>query len=603
MRRVHDMPFGARVGPDGSVLFRLWAPAARGVEVVLEGGRLTLPMGRLADGWFELESSEAGPGARYRYRIDGDLWVPDPASRFQPEDVHGDSQVVDPGAFDWQDGGWRGRPWEEAVIYELHVGSFTPEGTFAGVEGHLDHLAALGVTAVELMPVADFPGAHDWGYDGVLPFAPDSRYGTPEDLKRLVQAAHARGLMVFLDVVYNHFGPEGNYLHAYAPPFFNPAHHTPWGPAINFDGPRCRTVRRFFVENALYWLTEYHLDGLRFDAVHAIVDESAPHILEDIAAAVRAGPGARRPIHLVLENDANQARYLARDDGRSRHYTAQWNDDIHHALHVLLTGEGDGYYQDYSDDPRRHLARCLTEGFAYQGAASPYRGGRPRGEPSRHLPPAAFVTFLQNHDQAGNRAFGERIAALAPAVAVRAATAVLLLAPAPPLLFMGQEWGASQPFPFFCDFEPNLAPAVTEGRRREFAAFPAFADPQARARIPDPCDPATFRAAVLDWSAAETPEGRGWIVFHRRLLALRGRMLAVLGPRPYARWQPLGTAGLMVTWRGAHGTATLLANLGEAPLDVVCSLHGQVLFATPEDAAASRRLPPWSAVWRLAEAA
>ncbi len=320
-----------------------------------------------------------GPGSCYRFRIDGGLRVSDPASRYNPADVHGPSQVIDPCEFDWEDEGWRGRPWSEAVIYELHVGTFTLAGTFAGVKDRLDYLVDLGVTAIELMPVADFPGARNWGYDGVLPFAPESSYGHPEELKDLVQTAHQKGLMVFLDVVYNHFGPEGNYLHIYTPQFFSKRHSTPWGAAINFDGPGSRVVRDFFIHNALYWLTEYHFDGLRLDAVHAILDGSDPDILLELAEAVHRGPGKERHLHLVLENDQNAAHYF------DRGYRAQWNDDIHHALHVLLTGETDGYYQDYADRPVGYIGRCLTEGFAYQGEPSSYRGGVPRGELSRDL--------------------------------------------------------------------------------------------------------------------------------------------------------------------------------------------------------------------------
>src|SRR6056297_327087 len=309
------MPFGAEVQDDGSVRFALWAPGARQVELALEEGATAalLPLIAEPDGWFLLATDGAGPGSRYRFRIDGDLRVPDPASRYQPGDVHGPSEVVDPHAFEWRDDGWRGRPWEETVVYELHVGAFSAAGSFAAVAGRLDHLVELGVTAVELMPVAAFPGARNWGYDGVLPFAPDGSYGRPEALKSLVQEAHARGLMVFLDVVYNHFGPEGNYLHAYAPAFCTGRHHAPWGAAINFDGPDSATVRKYFDHNALYWLEEYHLDGLRLDAVHAIMDDSAPDVLEELAAAVAAGPGRERHVHLVLENDDNAARYLDRD--------------------------------------------------------------------------------------------------------------------------------------------------------------------------------------------------------------------------------------------------------------------------------------------------
>ncbi|MGH8600654.1 MAG: alpha-amylase family glycosyl hydrolase, partial [Burkholderiales bacterium] len=349
MRLRHSMPFGAQLQDDGDVRFRLWAPAARQVDLYLEdeAAHRFLPMAALPApdaGWFALTTPQAAGGSRYRFRIDGGQLVPDPASRWQPRDVHGASEVIDALAWDWDDGGWHGRPWHEAVFYELHVGAFTPDGTFAGVGARLDHLAALGVTAIELMPVADFPGARNWGYDGVLPFAPDGRYGRPDALKQLVAAAHARGLMMFIDVVYNHFGPDGNYLHLYAPQFFTDRHHTPWGNAINFDGQQSRTVRGFFIHNALYWLEEYRFDGLRLDAVHAIVDESEPDILTELSAAVRDGPGRERQIHLVLENDANEARYVARDDhGSPCAYSAQWNDDVHHALHVIATGEHGGY--------------------------------------------------------------------------------------------------------------------------------------------------------------------------------------------------------------------------------------------------------------------
>ena len=524
LRTRHVMPFGAEARPGQATRFRLWAPAAARVDLVLasDAARAELPMAPIDGGWYECVT-EAPAGTRYGYRIDGGIIVPDPASRANPEDVHAASQVVDPQAFEWQDAQWRGRPWEQAVLYELHLGTFTPQGTFAAAIERLDDLAALGVTALELMPVADFPGRRNWGYDGVLPFAPDASYGAPDDFKRLVQAAHARGLMVLLDVVYNHFGPEGNYLHLYAPQFFNAAHHTPWGAAINFDGPDNRTVRDFFVHNALYWVEEFRLDGLRLDAVHAIRDASDPDIVVEIGRALAEGPGRTREVHLVLENDANQARYLARaaQTGRPLCATAQWNDDAHHALHVLATGEADGYYADYADAPLARLGRALVEGFVYQGEPSPFRGGAPRGEPSAHLPAAAFVNFLQTHDQVGNRAFGERVAALAPEPRARAALACLALSPQVPMLFMGEEFAASTPFLFFCDFGPELAEAVSRGRREEFAQFAAFHDPAARARIPDPNDAATFEASRLRWEERERAPHRGQLELTARLLALR----------------------------------------------------------------------------------
>ena len=598
------MPFGAECEGDGAgTRFRLWAPGARQVDLWLEDQKAALPMPLDAAGWAELTVASAGPGTRYRFRIDADLLVPDPASRYQPEDVHGPSEVIAPPAHAWSDAGWRGVEPERLVCYELHVGTFTREGTFAAAEKRLDHLAALGVTAVELMPLADFPGRWGWGYDGVLPFAPDASYGRPEDLKRLVDACHARGLAVLLDVVYNHFGPEGNYLHRYAPDFGSPRHRTPWGDGINFDGPRSAVVRQWVVHNALYWLEEFHLDGLRLDAVHAIIDDSRPHILEELAAAVDAA-ALGRPIHLVLENEANSARRLAR--GARPHFTAQWNDDLHHVLHVLLTGERDGYYADYFP-ALPLLGRCLTEGFAYQGDWSSYRGHE-RGEGSRELPPTAFVGFLQNHDQIGNRALGERITALAPDAAVRAATAVLLLAPATPLLFMGQEWGAREPFLFFSDLGPELAAAVSEGRRREFARFPQFADPVARARIPDPQAEATRDRSTLDWDALGLPRHAEWLAFHRSLLAIRGAEIAPLlagEPVPRARWRPRGPTALEAEWVfPGDRVLTLVANLGPAPATIRPSLvpaAARRLYASnmPPDPAAPP--PAWSVGWSLRE--
>jgi maltooligosyltrehalose trehalohydrolase len=609
MIRRHSMPFGAEILEDGRVRFRLWAPAAQQVELCLARGSADefLSMQPEADGWFQT-IVEAAPGARYRYRINGDVQVPDPAARFQPEDVHGRSAVVDPTAWHWADGDWRGRPWEEVVLYELHVGTFTPQGTFAGVKERLDHLVDLGVTAVELMPVSECPGARNWGYDGALPFAPEARYGSPADLKDLIQTAHAKGLMVFLDVVYNHFGPEGNYLHAYAPQFFTDRHETPWGAAINFDGPDSAWVRQFFIHNALYWLEEYHFDGLRLDAVHAILDDSERHILVELAEAVRKGPGRERQVHLVLENDANESRFLEREeDATARWYEAQWNDDIHHCLHVLCTGDTSGYYVDFSEQPERLLGRCLTEGFAFQGERSAYRHGVARGEPSAHLPPVAFVSFLQNHDQVGNRAFGERIAQLAAPPAVHAATAVLLLAPSPPLLFMGQEWGSVQPFLFFCDFGPDLAASVTEGRRREFERFPAFSDPAARERIPDPADHGTFGRSVLNWADHEKPEHRLWLDIHRRLLDLRRREII-----PRLTGMPAGSGDLDLLGRGAIAASWimgdgaklgLVANLGGEDVRGAPRPPGELLYATDElltSGVEAGLLPAWTVGWYLA---
>ncbi|WP_218068281.1 malto-oligosyltrehalose trehalohydrolase [Candidatus Thiosymbion oneisti] len=611
MHSVHPMPFGAQVQADGRVRFRLWAPAATRVELCLEEdtGESILPLIGEPGGWFGLVTDRATAGSRYRYCIDGGLRVPDPASRFQPDDVHGPSQVIDPRSWRWTDADWYGRPWEEAVVYELHVGAFSPQGSFAAVTRCLDYLAELGVTAIELMPIADFHGARNWGYDGVLPFAPDSSYGRPEDLKALIQSAHRKGLMVLLDVVYNHFGPEGNFLHQYAPQFFTARHHTPWGTAINFDGPGSETVRRFFIHNALYWLEEYRFDGLRLDAVDAIRDDSTPDFLAELAATVRQGPGRERHVHPILENDDNAAHYLLRDrNGRPRQYTAQWNDDLQHALHILLTGEADGCYGDFKDRPVWYLGRCLAQGFGYQGEPSAYCGGAKRGEPSRALPPVAFVSFLQNHDQAGNRPFGERIHCLTDPERLRAAIALVLLAPAPPLLFMGEEFAAAQPFQFFCDFGPELAAAVAAGRRRGFACFEGFAQRLEHRAPPDPNDPNTFDRSKLDWGCLNGAPHADWLGFYRNLLTLRHNQIIprLAGMEGNAGdFRQIKEQGLRIVWCLGDGSIlTLLANLDASSLPVTATdlPVGKPLYTYPPGLtidSATDRLPPWCVVWFL----
>jgi malto-oligosyltrehalose trehalohydrolase len=590
------MPFGAELRDDG-VAFRLWAPSRTRAAVIVDGTEHA--MEPRTGGWFERTLPGAGAGARYAFAFpDDELHVPDPASRFQPDGVHGASLVVDPRAYRWRETAWHGRPWHETVLYELHVGTFTPAGTYRAAIERLDDLAALGVTAIELMPLAQPAGERNWGYDGTLPFAPQHAYGSQDDLKAFIDAAHARRLCVFLDVVYNHFGPDGNYLHAFARPVFTERHHTPWGAAINVDGEDSGTVRDLFVHNALYWLHEYQFDGLRLDAVHEIRDDSPRPFLREFAGRVRAQVEPSRHVHLVVENDANQAHLLL------EHFDAQWNDDAHHALHVLVTGEHFGYYRDYAGEPVRLLGRALAEGFAYQGEASAHRGGASRGEPSASVPSSAFVDFLQNHDQIGNRALGERIGALASAAAVRAATAVLLLAPAIPLLFMGEEWAASTPFLFFSDFDGELGRAVTEGRRREFAGWPGFEGPAA-ARIPDPQDPATMRASVLRWEERRSDAHAETLALHCELLALRH---AVLVPRLADEahgvgYDVLGPTALRVGWRLDDGARwTVVANLGDAPVRASYDVPGVRLFALGEVTAQSDGgvLEPWSVGWFLA---
>jgi malto-oligosyltrehalose trehalohydrolase len=593
MRRHHELPFGAELTA-ADVRFRLWAPRAREVTLLLEDQRpRSLPMVAEADGWFSVTTAEARPGSRYRYRVDGADY-PDPASRHQPDGVHGASEVIDPGAYKWRDAKWQGRARHELVIYELHIGAFSQTGDFTGAIGHLDHLVELGITAIELMPIAEFPGRRNWGYDGAQWFAPSSNYGRPEELKALVDACHARGIAVLLDVVYNHFGPEGNYLHAIAPDFFTERHHTPWGAAINYAGPRRRPVRDFVLHNALYWLEEFHLDGLRFDAVHAIFDDSKPDIVTELAETIRRHVTGRE-VHLILENDHNEARRLVRD------YTAQWNDDVHHALHVLVTGEDRGYYGDYADRPIEHLGRALASGFAYQGEPSAHRHGQRRGEPSGHLPTTSFVSFLQNHDQIGNTPFGSRIGMVAAEPVVHAAIAIELLSPQIPLLFMGEEWGSRRPFPFFCDFAPPLDEAVREGRRREFAHYPEFADPEAQQRIPDPTVEATFAMARLDWSECREPAHARWLDRYRRLLAIRRRKIVrrLDGIHPGGTYRVLGPASVRVDWPLGDGSRlVLLANFADAPVPLAEPLdQGRMIYcsaAPPGDA-----LMPHSAAFYL----
>jgi maltooligosyltrehalose trehalohydrolase len=571
----------------GRTRFRLWAPSASTVEVEAAGlGRA--PMSAGDDGWFETELS-CGAGTEYRYvvttQFGGAATIPDPASRAQNGDIGGASLVVDHARYVWQYPHWRGRPWHETVLYELHVGLL---GGFDGVRARLPELEALGVTAIELMPIAEFPADRNWGYDGVLPFAPEASYGAPDQLKALVDAAHGLGMMVFLDVVYNHFGPDGNYLNSYAAPFFRDDLHTPWGVAIDFRHPE---VRDFFTANALYWLRQYRFDGLRFDAVHAIGEEDwLPEMAQRVRAALRAedgGADAPRHVHLVLENDNNCAALLQEDDMREDGFTAQWNDDWHHAMHVLLTGEHAGYYQDYAHRPAEMLARSLMQGFVYQGEPSSTRDGRARGQPSAHLPPTAFVDFLQNHDQIGNRAFGERLTVLANPHALRVAQALLLLSPHIPLLFMGEEYGATQPFLYFTSHaDHSLAAAVRDGRRKEFARFPEFADETARERIPDPNDASAFMASIPQAIAdpVET-DGFSWLEWTAALLKLRHSHIVPRLPGCRAlEAAVIGPAAVCARWRMGDGvTLGMVINLGETDAglaldDAIMPAGADVLF-------------------------
>lgn len=580
--------FGPRIN-NGSVSFRLFAPAARRVDLVLDRA---LPMQRRDDGWYVLDVPGLNGGTLYKFRIDGELDVPDPASDFQPDDVFGPSEVIDHRAYAWRAGHWRGRPWQDAVFLESHVGTFTPGGTYRAMIDRLDHLVETGITALELMPLADFAGARNWGYDGVLLYAPDSAYGRPDDLRALIDEAHLRGLMVFLDVVYNHFGPEGNYLGRYAPSFFTEA-HTPWGSAIDYRVPE---VRAFAIENALHWLNDYRFDGLRFDAANHIVGlhDEIP-LLHELSAAVGDLAGETgRHIHLVLENGDNSASMLDSTENPPRgKYRAQWNDDYHHVWHVMLTGESAGYYGDYQDHPRGRLARALGSGFIYQGEHAPFWGGVPRGEPSGHLAPNAFVNFLQNHDQIGNRALGDRLDSIAAPETIAAALTVTLLTPMVPMLFMGEEWGSRRPFPFFCDFEGGLADAVRKGRRIEYQwAYAKFGD-----EVPDPLAVETFRSAVLDWDSRHQSPGKERLALVRALLAIRHKDIVPRLPGAVFGAAHAGADGLLTAhWIMGDGSRLqLIVNLSPAEIAAPGRREATPIWG----GAVADRLPPWSVYWSL----
>jgi maltooligosyltrehalose trehalohydrolase len=509
--------FGAVCLADG-VRFRVHAPAASRVDLVLEGPldgeRLML---RGNDGMWELHVPDGGPGQRYRIRLDGADPLPDPASRFQPLGVHEASEVVDPAAFRWTDSGWTLADPRTLVVYELHVGTFTAAGTFDGVRSRLPYLRELGVTAIELMPIADFAGGRNWGYDGVALFAPSRAYGRPDDLRALVDAAHEHGVAVILDVVYNHLGPEGAYLPRFNPRYFAGRAETPWGPAVNLDGDGCAAVRDFIVDNAVHWLREYHVDGLRLDATHALADTNRPHFLGEFARRVRAAAG--RPILLHAEDHRNLAE-IVRDDGpEDWGFDAVWADDFHHIIRRMTAGDEHGYYADFGGTTQE-LERTIRQGWLYTGEHSRHMK-MPRGTDPGRIAMRRFIVCVQNHDQIGNRALGERLHHQVDAATWKAVSFLLLVAPMTPLLFMGQEWGASTPFTFFTDMEEGLGRMITAGRRREFEAFPQFSDPAVIESIPDPQSPDTFTASRLCWNEQLDAPHAATLSLYRRLLALR----------------------------------------------------------------------------------
>jgi maltooligosyltrehalose trehalohydrolase len=568
----------------GSQRVAVWAPGRRSVEVVLADGSRQPMRPTDPDGWWET-SLPADHGARYRFTLDGGPERPDPRSAWQPEGVDGPSALVDHNRFAWGDGAWRGAVLAGSVIYECHIGTFTPEGTFDAAIHRLDHLVELGVGALELMPVAEFPGRRGWGYDGVALWAPHHAYGGPDGLKRLVDAAHARGLAVVLDVVYNHLGPAGNHLGEFGP-YFTDRYTTPWGAALNVDGPGSDEVRRFVVDNACMWLEDYHLDGLRLDAVHAIVDQSAYHLLEELADAVAAlAARTGRARWLIAESDRNDPRLVRPVAAGGYGLDAVWSDEFHHALHAVLTGERDGYYADFGS--LAHLAAAIDGAWVYGRHYSPFRG-RHHGRPAGDLDGRHVVVCLQNHDQIGNRARGERIGTLVGPGRLAIGAAVLLSSRYVPMLFQGEEWGASTPWQYFTDHhDPELAAAVRDGRRREFAAFGW--DP---AQIPDPQDPATSAASTLDWAEAERPGHRELLAWYRRLLALRRELPELAdGRRSSTSVRYSDADGWLIVERGA---VTVAANLGPAAAELDVRPGGALLAAWGEVRSEDGRvrLPP-----------
>jgi maltooligosyltrehalose trehalohydrolase len=512
-----EIRLGAVLQGEGTCRFYVWAPFARHVDVhLLSSQEIVKPLERLAKGYHEGSFSGVEVGRLYMYRLDGEKERPDPASRYQPQGVHGPSEVTD-SRFAWEDGGWSGVPLKDYVIYELHVGAYTPEGNFEAIIPHLDRLKGLGVTAIELMPVAQFPGARNWGYDGVYPFAVQNSYGGPQSLKRLVNACHLQGLAVVLDVVYNHPGPEGNYLWDFGP-YFTDRYRTLWGSSINFDGPHSDEVRRFFVDNALYWVRDFHVDALRLDAVHAILDFSAKPFLQELAAAVHEEADALgRRIFVMPESALNDAKVIRSPQLGGYGLDAQWNDDFHHALRTLVTGDRSGYYVDFGRT--EHLAKALREGYVYSGQYSVFRE-RKHGNSSRDIPAHRFIVFSQNHDQVGNRMLGERLSQFASFEALKLVAGCVILSPHIPLLFMGEEYGETAPFPYFIDHSDfQLVEAVRRGRREEFASFGWQGEP------PDPQDEKTFLKAKLDHSLRVTGRHKVLYEFYTTLLRIRREIL------------------------------------------------------------------------------
>ncbi|MBS0969375.1 malto-oligosyltrehalose trehalohydrolase [Nissabacter archeti] len=582
--------WGAEYVAADTVRFRLWASGQENVTLRLAGEEIAMrPAG---EGWFEHQATGIAPGTEYQYQLADGLTIPDPASRAQKADVNGPSLVIDPTRYHWQHSGWQGRPWEETVVYEMHIGTFTPEGTFRAAIEKLPYLAELGITMLEVLPVSQFGGNRGWGYDGVLLYAPHSAYGTPDDFKAFVDAAHGHGLSVVLDIVLNHFGPEGNYLPALSPDFFHKDRMTPWGAGIAYD---VAATRDYIVEAPLYWLQEFHLDGLRFDAIDQIEDSADKHVLIEIAERIRTEI-TDRPIHLTTEDSRNVIFLHPRnEDGSTPLFTGEWNDDFHNAVHVLATGETHAYYQDFADEPEKRVARALAEGFVYQGEVSRQKGEK-RGVDSTGQPPQAFVDFIQNHDQIGNRAQGERLISLAGAARTKVLLATLLLSPHIPLLFMGEEYGETNPFLFFTDFQGDLANAVREGRAREFEGHAGHEGED----VPDPNAESTFTLSKLDWAKPAGAEGSAWLDFTRQLLALRREKVVPLLATAGGRCGKVITTAegfVAVSWTFPAGTLSMALNIGDSTRPLP-DQPGETIFAWPK---AGNDLPQHSILVRFSQ--
>jgi maltooligosyltrehalose trehalohydrolase len=556
------LQLGANISKDG-VRFRVWAPRVSSISVRVVGESEGISMEPEEKGYFSTFIRGLRPGARYSYLLNGEPLRPDPVSRFQPEGVHGPSEVIDPSQFKWEDQDWKGIPPEEMILYEIHTGTFTKQGTFEGIIPFIDYLKNdLGITAIELMPVGQFPGERNWGYDGVYLYAPQNSYGGPTGLKHLINACHRKGLAVILDVVYNHLGPEGNYLNDYGP-YFTDRYKTPWGPAVNFDGSESDGVRKFIIDNALYWVTEYHIDGLRIDAIHGIFDFSAKPILYEIREAVhRQSKRLGRQILVIAESDLNDVRVINPPSKGGYGVDAQWNDDFHHCLHALLTGERNGYYQDFGDLDQ--LAKALREGFVYSGQYSPYRKRR-HGSSSSHISPSKFIIFSQNHDQVGNRAKGDRLSTLVSFEALKLAAGIVLLSSNIPLLFMGEEYGEEAPFQYFISHSDQaLIEAVRKGRSEEFTAF------QWSGGIPDPQDEVTFLRSKINLDLRHEGKNQTLLQFYETLIKLRKELYPLSFPdKKGLQIEGFGREKvILIKWECGQDRVIGLFNLNDKPIKI-----------------------------------